>query len=179
MKIKHLLLLLCFKGLAYAAIAQCAIPPASGDPCIKLTQERMRVFENQLRELLRLGEADKKMYGTSGAYAAAANNFHDHVKNAVDTARRMVDWLATNGDGNPAVTTYSEASWVQGWIWSIMDNLKHANWWASVSAIRNKGVNASCGIEKSLQLLAEGLNILTYSSRCYVGAYKEVPPCGK
>lgn len=177
MKIQKLTFLFFFTVAVYTANAQCTIPPASGDPCLKLTQEKMRIYENQLKELLRLGELDKNRYGTSGAYAAAAVNFHDYAKNAVDTARRMVDWLATGGDGNPAVTITAEASWIQGWIENIMNNLKSAHWQISISAIYNRSIHAACAREKCLQLMAEALNIYTYSSRCYIRDYRDIPAC--
>jgi len=157
--------------------AQYTIPPPTGTECTRITLSQLKVFQNKLKELLTLATDDKRVYGDTGRYAAAAVNFYVHAKNAYDSISRFNTWMTTGGDGNPAVTTYSEAGHLMDEIRYINRDLTHANWWAQISAIYHKSRYASCGREKSLQLLAESLNILTYSSRCYIGPFREVPPC--
>jgi hypothetical protein len=177
MKIQKLFFLVCVCFALTPAIAQYTIPPPSGDPCTRITQDRMRAFESQLREVLRVAEQDRAAYGTGGTSAVNAINFRDHVKNAVDTARRMVDWYTAQGHTTSPVPV-AVGSWSAGWLEKIVDNLKSAAWWASLSAIYNKSPYASCGMEKCMQGMAEAVNLLTYSYRCYISGYvKDIPPC--
>jgi hypothetical protein len=60
MKIQQLFIIVCVCFAVTPAVAQYAIPPPSGNACEKITREKIRVFENQLRGLLRIAEQDKK-----------------------------------------------------------------------------------------------------------------------
>lgn len=176
---KHLTLFLSLTWLCATSETkgQCTIPPPTGTECTKITLDQVRIFQNNLMELLTLATDDKRAYGDTGRYAAAAVNFYTHAKSAYDSISRFNSWMVTGGDGNPAVTSYAEAGHLMDEIRYIIRDLTHANWWAQISAIYHNSRYASCGREKSLQLLAESLNILTYSSRCYIGPYKDVPSC--
>lgn len=156
--------------------AQYTIPPASGTECTRLTQAQLRVYLNKLKNLVNIARQDKDRYGDTGRYAAAAVNFHGHAVNAYDSLNRIVNWMSTGGDGNPAITSYAEAGHVMDEMRYIIRDLTNANWWAQISAIYHNSRFASCGREETLRLLAEAVNLLTYSSRCYIGSYRDVPP---
>jgi hypothetical protein len=159
-----------------SASGQYTIPPVSGTECARLTQAQLKVYLNKLKNLVNTARQDRDRYGDTGRYAAAAVNFHGHAVNAHDSLNRIVSWMSTGGDGNPAITSYAEAGHVMDEMRYIIRDLTHANWWAQISATYHNSRFASCGREETLRLLAEAVNILTYSSRCYIGPYRDVPP---
>lgn len=174
---KNLILISAFALLLCSTNAQSQYSPAKGNECTLLAQSNLKTFATNVKALLVLAQQDKSAYGTTGAYAAAANKFYANTKNAYDSVLRTVKWLETAGDNKPERTTYAEAAVILQHMWGIMNNLEKANWWASISAIYHKSKHASCGKEKALELLTDALNILINSNRCYTGAYKEIPAC--
>jgi hypothetical protein len=157
--------------------AQYTIPPVTGAECTRITDAQLRVYLNKLNALMALANQDKTTYGTTGNHPLEATYFYDVSKIAHDSLRSVLNRMATGGDGNPAVTIYSEA----GTIWDqlrrhVINNLLLAHAYAQISATYNNSRYASCGREETLRLVAEGINILTYCSRCYIGPYSKVPP---
>ncbi len=162
---------------AFSVTAQYTIPPPAGTECTKLTQAQLKLFEKKVKELVNLASQDKATYGTTGRSAGGAIYFYQHAKAALDTITVVVTTLSIGGDGNPAITSYAEAGYIMPQMANIIGQLTAANWQAQISAVGNNSRFASCGREMSLKLLAEAVNLLTYSSRCYIGPYREVPPC--
>lgn len=171
----YLILLTFF--FAFSATAQYTIPPLAGTECNKLTQAQLKIFQNKVKELVNLASQDKAIYGTTGRSPGGAIYFYQHAKTALDSITVIVNTLGTGGDGNPAITSYAEAGYIMPQMANIINQLTASNWQAQISAVGNNSRFASCGREMSLKLLAEAVNLLTYSSRCYIGPYKEVPPC--
>jgi len=161
----------------YCVNAQYTIPPVTGTECTQITQAQLRIYQNKLNALVTLAYQDKTTYGTTGNHPLEATYFYNIAKIAHDSLRAIVDWMTIGGDHNPAVTTYAEA----GTVWDqlkkyVINNLLLAHTYAQISATYNNSRYASCGREETLRLLAEGINILTYCSRCYIGPYSKVPP---
>jgi hypothetical protein len=161
----------------FSVTAQYTIPPPTGTECTKITQAQLKLFQKKVNELVNLATQDKATYGTTGRSPGGAIYFYQHAKTALDSITVIVNTLGTGGDANPAITSYAEAGYIMPQIANIISQLTAANWQAQISAVGNNSRFASCGREMSLKLLAEAVNLLTYSSRCYIGPYKEVPPC--
>ncbi len=160
----------------YNVNAQYKIPPVTGTECTRITDAQLRIYLNKLNALVTIAGQDKAAYGTTGNHPLEATYFYDVAKMAHDSLRSVLNLLATGGDGNPETTIYSEA----GTIWDqmrrhVINNLLLAHAYAQISATYNNSRYASCGREETLRLLAEGINILTYCSRCYIGPYSKVP----
>jgi hypothetical protein len=175
---KKSVFLLCLFGIFLSATisAQYTIPPVTGTECTRITQAQLKIYLDKVRNLVTIAKQDKDRYGDTGRYAAAALNFHGHAVHAHDSLKRIVNWMTTGGDGNPSVTSYAEAGHVMAQMPIIIHHLAQANWWAQISAVYHNSRFASCGREETLRLLAEAVNILAYSSRCYIGPYTGVPP---
>jgi hypothetical protein len=165
--------------LIVTAAAQYTIPPDRGNPCNMVGYSQLKEFSNRLYNLVQIAEKDKNEFGVKGAYPATASYFHLYAKNVYDTCVSILNWLQTGSDNNPEITNYVEGYSLKLRIGEMLPTLISINHWGGLSEIYHKSSYAACGRELALTLLAEAVNLLTYSSRCYQEPYKvkPIPDC--
>lgn len=161
--------------LSVTANAQYAVRIPDGKACSMITQSQLNIYLSKLKNLVNIAQQDKEKFGTTGAYPATAIHFQMYAAIAYDSLKATIDWLNTGSDNNPEITNYVEAMSIKSRIGEIIQHLVAVRHWAELSAIYHNSSYASCGKEEALRLLAEAVNLLAYSGRCYTEPYKEIP----
>jgi hypothetical protein len=154
--------LLAATTLVVARPSPGAAPP---DACGAISPRSMEAYSRTIADAHKSAASDAARNGTSGAYAVAARNARDQLKQAQDWAAKAVTDLRSS---DPSVTTPAEAGTIKEHLRYILQLVPQAAHWAIVSEIYHDSRDAARAFDGSVRVLAEGNVLFAEAGRCYM-----------